>query len=105
MTLQQFEDGLKAACPGMVYEIAAPKNVTRYAAWHKYGRSSIFGDNHNQIDAPRVQIDIVTNVRDDSLADDVTAALWTMNLPYTVVSEGYDDNFFAYRTILQLVVT
>lgn len=103
MTLQQFESGLKQACPE-VYETAAPKNATRYVVWHRYGRSSLFGDNRNQLDAPKVQLDIFTTDPKDFLADDITAALWLMDLPYSVESEGYDDEYNAYRTILQLVV-
>lgn len=103
MTLQQFESGLKQACPE-VYETAAPKNTTRYVVWHRYGRSSLFGDNRNQLDAPKVQLDIITANPNDFLADDITAALWLMDLPYSVESEGYDDEYNAYRTILQLVV-
>ena len=49
-------------------------------------------------------MDIVTNQAKDSLADDVTAALWLMGLPYSIQSEGYDPEYNAYRTILQLAV-
>ena len=55
MTLQQFEEGLKAAAPGLVYELAGPKGIHRYVCWHRYGAGSVVGDNRNQIDAPRVQ--------------------------------------------------
>ena len=47
---------------------------------------------------------IVTNRHNDTLADEVCAALWEMDLPYSVESEGYDDEYAAFRTILQLVV-
>lgn len=104
MTLQEFDANLKEACPGLVYQVAAPKKAERYAVWHLYGRSSTYGDDRNQLDAPKVQIDIISNVLDDTLADDIAAALWLMDLPYYVVSEGYDDDYAAYRTILQLVV-
>lgn len=103
MTLQQFEAGLKQACPE-VYEDAAPLNTTRYVVWHRYGRSSVFGDDRNQLDAPKVQLDIITNIPQDTLVDDICAALWLMNLSYSVESEGYDDEYAAWRTILQLVV-
>ncbi|MBO7252544.1 MAG: hypothetical protein J6V25_07945 [Oscillospiraceae bacterium] len=103
MTLQQFEANLKAAFAD-TYETAAPKGKQRFVVWHRYGRSSVFGDDRNQLDAPKVQIDIVTNVHDDTLVDDICAALWMMDLTYTVESEGYDDDYAAYRTILQLVV-
>lgn len=103
MTLKQFDANLKEAFPD-VYTTAAPLGKQRYVVWHQYGRSSAFGDNRNQIDAPKVQIDILSNVPDDFLVDDICAALWMMDLPYSVVSEGYDDEYTAFRTILQLVV-
>ncbi len=103
MTLQTFEAKLKAAVPE-TYETAAPKGAQRYVCWHTYRRSSIFGNDRNQLDAPRVQLDIVTNRHNDTLADEVCAALWEMDLPYSVESEGYDDEYAAFRTILQLVV-
>ena len=104
MTLQQFEAGLKEACPGLVYELAGPKGSHRYIAWHTYGRNSAYGDNVNQIDAPRVQIDIHTQSTADTLVDVVCTSLRMMDLPYSVVSEGYDDDYADLRTILQLVV-
>ena len=103
MTLQEFEAVLKEVCAD-TYEIAAPKGKTRYVAWQRYGRSSLHGDDRNQIDAPKVQLDIITNRPGDFLADDVCAALWAMDLPYSVESEGYDDDYAAMRTIIQLVV-
>lgn len=104
MTLQEFEKGLKEACPNLVYELAGPKGCHRYVCWHRYGYNSIFGDDRNQIDAPKVQIDIHTQSATDALVDDVCAALWMMDLPYAIVSEGYDDDYADLRTILQLVV-
>lgn len=103
MTLSEFHAKLKEAFTD-TYETAAPKGKQRYVVWHRYGRSSTYGDNRNQIDAPKVQIDIVTNIHDDLMIDDIVAALWMMDLPYRVESEGYDDDYGAYRTILQLVV-
>lgn len=103
MTLQQFDANLKAAFPD-VYETAAPKGKLRYVVWHTYGRSSQYGDDRNQIDAPKVQLDILSNIQDDTLVDDICAALWMMDIPYLVISEGYDDEYCAYRTILQMVV-
>lgn len=103
MTLQQFEAGLKTAC-SEVYETAAPQNATRFVVWHRYGRNHIFGDDRNQVDIPKVQLDIVTNNPNDFLVDDICGALWMMELTYSVESEGYDDEYAAYRTILQLEV-
>ena len=103
MTLQQFDANLKAAFPD-VYETAAPKGKPRYVVWHTYGRFSQYGDDRNQIDAPKVQLDILSNIQDDTLVDDICAALWMMDIPDLVISEGYDDEYCAYRTILQMVV-
>ena len=102
MTLQQFDANLKTAFAD-TYETAAPKGKQRYVTWNRYGRSHTFGDDRNQIDAPKVQIDIVTNIHDDALVDDICAALWAMDIPYSVQSEGYEDELAAYRTILQMV--
>lgn len=103
MTLQQFDAALKEAFAD-TYELAAPKGLARYVVWHRYGRRSAVADDRNQLDVPKVQIDIVTNVHNDILVDTVTSALWLLDLPYSVESEGYDDEYAAYRTILQLVV-
>lgn len=104
MILQEFDAKLKEAFPD-VYETAAPKGKQRYVVWHRYGRESVHGDDRNQVNVPKVQIDIVTNIQDDVLVDDICAALWLMDLSYSVESEGYDDEYTSFRTILQLVVT
>lgn len=103
MTLKEFDANLKNAFAD-VYETAAPKEKRRFVTWHRYGRSSTCGDDRNQLDLPKVQIDIVTNIHDDTLVDDICCALWLMDLTYSVVSDGYEDEYNAYRTILQLVV-
>ena len=103
MTLQTFDAELKKTFTD-TYEVAAPKGKQRFVVWHRYGRSTVYGDNRNQVEVPKIQIDIVTNIQNDTLADDVCAALWLMDLSYSVVSEGYDDEYSAFRTILQLVV-
>lgn len=103
MTLQDFETTLRTACDE-TYELAAPQSARRYVVWHRYGANSQYGDNRNVLDLPKVQIDIVTNIENDTLVDDVCAALWLAELPYSVQSEGYDQEYNAYRTILQLVV-
>ena len=103
MTLQQFEQHLKEAC-AEVYELAAPQGAKRYVAWHRYGASSSFGDDRNMLDIPKVQLDIITNIHPDTLVDEICAALWMMDLTYSIQSEGYDPDYNAYRTILQLAV-
>ena len=104
MTLQEFDNNLKKDLPDLVYELAAPEGLRRYVVWHRYGRDSSYGDDVNQLDFPKVQIDIISNDYYDLLAEDVEIALVMMHLPYEVISEGYDDDYEAYRTILQLVV-
>lgn len=103
MTLQQFDAALKEAFPD-TYELAAPKDKLRYVVWNKYGTQSHFGDDRNVLGIPKVQIDIVSNIKDDLLVDDVCAALWLMGLSYSIESEGYDQEYNAFRTILQLEV-
>ncbi len=103
MTLQEFDAALKEACPE-TYELAASKGAQRYVVWQRYGAQSSCGDDHNVLDLPKVQIDIITNIHNDLLVDDICAALWMADLPYSVQSEGYDPDYNAYRTILQVVV-
>ena len=103
MTLAEFENGLKEVC-AETYELAAPQNVKRYVVWHKYGRHSHVGDNRNVLNIPKVQIDIVTPIKNDFLCDDISAALWAMDLSYSIESDGYDPDYNAFRTILQLEV-
>lgn len=103
MTLQEFENNLKQVSDD-VYETAAPPNKVNYVVWNKYGTQSGFGDDCNLMGLPKVQLDIITQTRDSILAEDILAALWAMNLPYSVQSEGYDPDYNAFRTILQVVV-
>lgn len=104
MTLQDFETNLKTACPDLVYELAAPKAAKRAVVWNVYGRTPVIGDDRNQLTAPKVQIDIFTQTSLDLLVNSVTDALWDMNIPYSVESEGYDPEYCCRRTILHLVV-
>ena len=103
MTLKGFENGLKETFAD-VYELAAPQDKKRFVVWHTYGRHSHHGDNRNVLNIPKVQVDIVTNREDDFLVDDIFSALWMMGLSYSIQSEGYDPDYNAYRTILQLEV-
>lgn len=103
MTLQEFDSALKAVCPD-TYELAAPKGLSRYVVWAKYGVQSAFGDDMNVVDLPKVQIDIVSDIPDDTLVEEICAVLWLACLTYSVESTGYDPDYNANRTILQLVV-
>lgn len=103
MTLQEFEASLKDAVPE-TYNLQAPAGEVRYVTWHTYSGSSVRGDDRNQLDAPKVQLDIVYQSTQDTIVDDVLSALWLMDLPYEIISEGYDPDYAAMRVILQLVV-
>lgn len=103
MTLQEFEASLKETVQE-TYNLQAPAGAVRYVTWHTYSGSSVRGDDRNQLDAPKVQLDIVYQSTQDTIVDDVSAALWLMDLPYEIVSEGYDPDYAAMRVILQLVV-
>lgn len=103
MTLREFENKLKQVSDD-VYEDAAPPKTLNYVVWHKYGTQSGYGDDSNIFGIPKVQLDIVTQTRDSIFADDILAALWAMNLPYSIQSEGYDQDYNAFRTIVQVVV-
>lgn len=103
MTLQQFDAALKEVCTN-TYELAAPQGELRYVIWNKYGTNSGFGDDRNVLGIPKVQIDVVTNEKDDFLVDDICGALWVMGLSYMIESEGYDPEYNAFRTIIQLEV-
>lgn len=103
MTLQEFEASLKEAVPE-TYNLQAPAGAVRYVSWHTYSGSSVRGDDRNQLDAPKVQLDIVYQSTQDTVVDDVLAALWLMDLPYEIISEGYDPDYAAMRVVLQLVV-
>lgn len=103
MTLQEFENGLKAAVRE-TYNLAAPQGAKRYVVWHRYGMKPIHADDRNIMHIPKVQIDIVTNNQLDTIADDIFGALWMMDLSYDIISDGYDPDYNAFRTILQLEI-
>ena len=51
-----------------------------------------------------MQLDILTDAAHELLIDDITAVLWTLDLPYSIQSDGYDPDYGCRRTILQMVV-
>lgn len=103
MTLQELDTALKAVCPN-TYELAAPAGATRAIVWHCYGASHLIGGDCTVVDVPKVQIDILYQQLDDSLADDVKEALRELHLPYEVQDDSYDDEYAIRRCILQLEV-
>lgn len=103
MTLSDFTAVLAAAnIPAHTPLI--PPGAVNCIGWHTYGALPAVGDNGNVVNAPQVQIDILTDDAHDLLIDDVTSVLWTLDLPYSIQSDGYDPDYGCRRTILQLVV-
>ena len=104
MTLQAFEQILKAACP-QTYELGAEPRASRCVVWHRFGVQSGHGDNRNLFDLPKLQVDILCKSPTDELVDDVCGALSSHSLPYSVQDYMvYDPDYEQLRTILQLVV-
>lgn len=103
MTLQQFEDKLKEYFTD-TYRRSAPQSKTQFVVWDTYGRNSLQADDRNQLDCPKVQIDVIDQRPDSPIVDSICAALWEMDLAYDVAGEGYDPDYNRYRTTLTLVV-
>lgn len=103
MTISEFSAALKAAKLS-VYTPVVPAGAVNCLAWHTYGAIPSIGDNGNVLNAPQVQIDILTDDAHELLIDDVSSVLWTLDLPYSIQSDGYDPDYGCRRTILQLVV-
>lgn len=103
MTLQSLDSLLKAVCRD-TYQLAAPRDKTRYVVWHEYAPQTVLGSDTVQVRIPRVQIDILWQDMTDTLAEDVMSALELWCQSYEVIEYGYDDEYAAMRCILQLAV-
>ena len=103
MTITDFETALKAAVPNS-YPDAAPAGVRPCVAYSVYGMRSVPGDDRNQMDIPKVQLDILTSGHLDPLVDAVTDVLFDLELPYSVQDMSYDSEYGCFRTILQTEV-
>ena len=103
MTLQDLDSALRSVCPA-TYELAAPAGAARAIVWHCYGASHLLADDCTVVDVPKVQIDILYQQLDDSLAENVKEALRGLHLPYEVQDDSYDDEYALRRCILQLEV-
>lgn len=103
MTSQELEGRLRHLCP-QTYQLAAPRDATRYIVIHEYGRDGVSGSDTTALTLPKVQLDIITQNLTDPLPEDVGALLEALCLPYEVIDVGYDDEYAAMRCIIQLVV-
>ena len=82
----------------------APPGLSQYVVYQAYGFETVFGDDCNMIDAPKVQIDILWQSLPNSLMPSVLDKLRSLSQPFTVVGLGYDDEYAAMRCTLELVV-
>lgn len=103
MTISDFSAALKAAVPNC-YQDAAPAGCRPCAVFSVYGVKSVFGDDRNLVDIPKVQIDLLTLKLFDPIVDAVTDVLWDLGLSYSVQSMAYDPDYGCFRTILQTEV-
>lgn len=102
MTMEKLLELLKTVCAD-TYELAAPQGVKRCIVAHTYAGRSLYGDDMNLLDIPKVQLDILTQDTADTLPSDVCELLRTWCLAYSIQEFGtYDDDWNAVRTILQL---
>ena len=101
--LQELIDAL-SALSGHPVDAVAPSDKTRFIVCAPYMASSVYGDDANVLDIPRVQIDVYTPTPDDDLIEQVEELLQSWHLPYSVEDYGYDQETNRFRTILQLDV-
>lgn len=102
MTLEKLIALLQTVCPE-TYELAAPQGVKRCIVAHTYPGANLYGSDQNLFDIEKVQLDILTQDKADTLPLDVCELLRTWCITYTLKEFGsYDDNWAALRTIVQL---
>ena len=102
MTMDALLSLLTAVCPE-TYELAAPQGVKRCIVAHKYPGRSLYGDDQNLFDMEKVQLDILTQDRDDTLPLSVCELLRAWCITYSLQEIcAYDDDWAALRTIVQL---
>ena len=103
MTLEKLIALLQTICPE-TYAHVAPQGVKRCIVAHTYSNGrSFYGDDQNLFDIVKAQLDILTQDKDDTLPLDVCELLRTWCITYTLEEFGaYDDNWAAFRTIVQL---
>lgn len=103
MTLEKLIALLQTICPE-TYAHVAPQGVKRCIVAHTYSNGrSFYGDDQNLFDIVKAQLDILTQDKDDTLPLDVCELLRTWCITYTLEEFGaYDDDWAAFRTIVQL---
>ena len=102
MTLDKLITLLQTVCPE-TYELAAPPGVKRCIVAHTYPGASLYGDDQNLFDIQKVQLDILTQDKADTLPLSVCELLRAWCIPYSLEAcNSYDDDWAALRTIVQL---
>ena len=102
MTLEKLIALLKTVCPE-TYELAAPQGVKRCIVAHTYPGASLYGNDQNLFDIEKVQLDILTQDKADTLPLGVCELLRTWCITYTLETiHEYDDDWNALRSIVQL---
>lgn len=100
MRLKRFEQHLRTLT-SKVYKDKAPAGETEYILWHRYGSSVVIGDDAVCLAADKLQLDVIWQSEDSSLAEDLKALLVDLRLPWDEISYGWDDDWLGYRCILQ----
>lgn len=103
MTVPEMNTVLKTVT-NAVYETAAPRGATEYVVWSEYGSNCVCGDDKTILEVPKVQIDIIGQRKFSQLVAGVKSVLTENELPYEVISSGYDDEWASMRCILQVEV-
>ena len=101
MTTKELEQILRRAT-NEVYHLQAPTGVQEYVAWHKYGHSSLVGDDGVRVQLPKIQLDVIWTDESSEFLDNIKGVLSEFELPYFEADYGYDDVWGAMRCILQL---
>lgn len=103
MTLTDLTTALTGVVPNC-YPDAAPAGVRPCVVYSVYGSRPVLGDDRNQMDILKVQLDLLTRSSLEPLIDTVTDVLWKLALPYSVQDMSYDPDYGCFRTILQTEV-
>ena len=102
--LGELLDALEALTGVPADTIASP-DTPRFAVASAYRASSVYGDDANILDIPKVQIDVYAQDTADDLLDQITALLQLWHLPYTVEALNvYDEETNRLRSIIQAEV-
>ncbi|NCB51349.1 MAG: hypothetical protein EOM54_05645 [Clostridia bacterium] len=104
MTYSSLDTILKTVLPDHVWKWKAPRGETRYIVWAPAGSHSEHGNNKRQLSALQATVYIYSQTEDDTLPDDVCAALDTAGIAYADPDPSYDDEACAALWIIECEV-